>query len=733
MTDPSSQQRDEKQLFNLEVAAINNGGSVSDGAERLYQAMTPEERMQLLHGNTPFWEGRLGIMTYGYNHIPYRMAEVERLGVPGIAFIDGPRGVVVGEATAFPVSMARGATWDPELEEQVGLAIGRELRAAGGNYFGGVCINLPRHPAWGRSQETYSDQTVLLGEMGAALTKGVQRNAIACVKHYALNSMENARFDVDVECDPATMREDYLPHFQKTFAAGALSAMCSYNSINGEWASANRELLTTVLREEWGYQGFVISDFIWAIRDGVESLQAGLDVEAPFAQLRARDLQAALENDPRLWESVHESGMRVLSSLLTFYAQRDKEETHQETIASSEHVALARKVAQESMVLLRNEPVDGKSILPLSPREKDTVTVFGRLADLANTGDAGSSNVEAPYVVTPLEGIRSAFGSAQVQYCDSNDDEVVAREATAASTAIVVVGYTAAEEGEWVNGRIYTREDLLSLYPEPTNEADQKVLDTMLTRAQSAGDKKEQGGDRSSLRLLPEDVALIKKVSANNARTIVVVINAGAVLMSEWDKHVPGLIMMWYSGMEGGNALGDLLSGRVNFAGHLPYAIPTDESHLPYFDASASSITYDRWYGQRKLQGDGNAAAYPLGFGLSYTDYAVHDLTAVQVSPDDVQVRVTAENCGNEPGKVTVQLYGQAETGDRAGERELLGFAHAFLQPGEEREVSLVADMQPLKRWDPENHSFSPAQGAYLLEAATYWGDPAASELTVVL
>nr|WP_254071182.1 MULTISPECIES: glycoside hydrolase family 3 N-terminal domain-containing protein [unclassified Rathayibacter] len=208
------------------------------------------------------------------------MGEVARLGIPGLRFSDGPRGVVMGESTAFPVSMARGATWNLALEEEVGRAIGAEMRAQGGNFFGGVCINLPRHPAWGRSQETYGEDPVLLGEFGAALVRGVQRHGMAVAKHYALNSMENARFTVDVTADDAALHEVYLPHFKRVVEEGVAGIMTSYNSVNGEWAGQNEALLEGVLREQWGFEGITLSDFIFGLRDPAMSLRAGLDVEA---------------------------------------------------------------------------------------------------------------------------------------------------------------------------------------------------------------------------------------------------------------------------------------------------------------------------------------------------------------------------------------------------------------------------------------------------------------------
>jgi beta-glucosidase len=225
---------------------------------------------------------------------------------------------VIGNATCFPVSMARGATWDPELEERVGLAIGRELRALGANLTGAVCVNVLRHPAWGRAQETYGEDPHHVGELGAALTRGLQRHVLACVKHLACNSMENARFSVDIEVDEVALHEVYLPHFRRIVDEGVASVMSAYNSVNGEWAGQHRGLLTDVLRGEWGFEGFVISDWVWGLRDAARSRAAGLDVEMPARMVRAHHLPPALERGEASWDDVDTAVTRVVATLLRF-------------------------------------------------------------------------------------------------------------------------------------------------------------------------------------------------------------------------------------------------------------------------------------------------------------------------------------------------------------------------------------------------------------------------------
>lgn len=722
-------------VFEAAVQRIAKGADSAAEARKIADMLNEDESLDLLTGAVPFWEGRASIMHDGYNHFPYPAGRNDRLGIPGIRFIDGPRGVVVGRATAFPVSMARGATWDDALEESIGTAIGRELRASGGNFFGGVCINLPRHPAWGRIQETYSDQTVLLGRMGAALARGVRPNAMPCVKHFALNSMENARFDVDVQCDEATLHEDFLPHFRTAIDAGASSVMCAYNSVNGSWASESRQLLTDILRDEWGFDGFVISDFIWAIRNAAASLEAGLDLETPFAQLRKQDLPGALENGRATRSAVRRSAERIIRAQLEFYAQRDPDAPETSVIASPEHRALARRAAAESMVLLRNRSLEGAEApaLPLHRNSLRRIAVLGRIADLVNLGDCGSSNVHADGAITPAAGLREALPDAEVLVDDASDLDRAAALAEASDAAVLIVGYTAREEGEWVNGRVYARDDLMRLYPEPVNDGERAVLAEMLERLEAAKGSKEIGGDRSSLRLPEDDVALIKAVAARNPNCIVVVVAAGAVLMDEWIDDPAAVVMGWYSGVEGGRALADLLLGDEDFTGRMPYAIPRSESDLPEFEASATSVVYDRWYGQRRLAARGADALVPLGYGLSYSEVAIRDASEFIADGTEATLIVRAENLGDASTRAVVQVYAQRLEGDRAGERELVGYASLPLAPGKASEARISLDLLPLARWNTEARELILSPGAIRLEASRYWGDPDAIALEAII
>jgi beta-glucosidase len=685
--------------FEDAVTSVRSGLSPDTAADRLLAELTEAEKLGLLDGDEPFWPGMPDMMGKGYNLDPIVAGAVDRLGIPGIRFADGPRGAVIGASTAFPVPMARGATWDPALEERVGDAIGAEIRAQGGNLFGGVCINLLRHPAWGRAQETYGEEPALLGAMGAALTRGTQRHVMATVKHYAANSMENARFSVDVTMDDRTLHEVYLPHFRTVVEAGVAAVMSAYNSVNGEWCGQNRVLLTDVLRDEWGFEGLVMSDFIWGLRDPARSLSAGLDVEMPFAQQRVRAF-AASRPDPAL---VDRAARRLLRTQLAFAAAVPAEPPPLSIVAGAGHRALAREVAARSMVLLRNS----SSLLPLDRDRLRRVAVLGRLADVPDTGDHGSSDVRAPSVVTPLAGLRDALPGVSI--VDSVD------EAADADVAVVVVGYTAEDEGEYVGS---FDPGLAVLYPPPP---DPQALDD-LVRVWDDGPQ-SVGGDRDSLRLHPADEELIQAVAAVNPRTVVVVLAGAAVTMQEWRESVPAILFAFYPGMEGGAALADVLLGTSEPGGRLPFVIPRDAADLPPFDKDATAVTYDRWHGQRRLDRDGVAAAWPLGFGLSYTSFGIED---VSVS-SRLEVRATVVNTGERAGGHVVQVYAR-----RGNERFLAGFARVEAGPGERVPVRIEIPRDRLSvRTGPGLWALPP--GPVTLDIGANAADPAAVSVTLDL
>lgn len=714
--------------FEAAVARVSAGADAGEEARRLIAQMTIEEKLGCLDGDTPFWDGLVDSIEGGYWQHPWPAAVVERLGIPGIHFSDGPRGVVIGPCTAFPVSMARGASFDPELEERIGEAIGRELRAVGANFYGGICVNLLRHPAWGRAQETYGEDPFLVGEMGAALARGVQRYTLACVKHFACNSMENARFKVDVQVGERALHEVYLPHFRRVVREGVASVMSAYNSLNGHWCGENRELLTSILRDEWGFEGFVISDFQFGLRDPVGSVEAGLDIEMPYIQLRARSLPAAVANGELSLEAVEARVEAIVSTLLRFATRIDvRPQTGEggEVVAGEAHRRLAREAASAGMVLLRNEA----ALLPLDAAQLKRIAVVGPLAATRNLGDGGSSDVRPREVVTPLDGLRAALPQTEILFEDGRDLARVRAAAEEADVAVVVVGYTSRDEGEYID--VAGMGDLFHLFPPMDDPATiQPRLTAALQKAVGGGGF-APGGDRKRLSLGEGDEVLIEAVTAVNPRTIVAVMGGSAVLMERWREQAAAILLLWYPGMEGGHALAEVLLGHAEPTGRLPFAMAASADHLPAFDRDASSARYDLWHGQWKLDRDGHAAAYPFGFGLSYGELAPTEARLIG-SEDERQVAVEVINRGRRDGSTVLQIYGsRPESGFERPLRRLLGFRKVKLAGGERTTVQIPLSLEALRVRQDGRWFLEP--GAYRLTVGQYAGDPDSLGLTLNL
>ncbi len=712
--------------------AVQQGMPPSDAAKALVATLSEYEKLWCLDGDAPTWAGLKFLNDDGYHKSVFIGAELDRIGFSGIRFSDGPRGAVVGNATAFPVAMARGATWDLALEERIGDAIGTELRAIGANLTGAVCINLLRHPAWGRAQETYGEDPHHVGEFGAALTRGLQRHVMACVKHFACNSMENARFSVDVAVDDVALHEVFLPHFRRVVDEGVASVMSAYNAVNGEWCGQSHQLLNDVLRNEWGFEGFVISDWILGVRDAGTSLAAGLDIEMPYRMVRQQHLPAALEAGEVTWADVDRSVERVVSTLLRFDQVLTAPSPSEAALGSPEHRALAREVAGRSVLLLRNEAVEGSAVLPIAPSSR--VAVFGTLADTVNIGDGGSSDVWDLSCRTVLDGLRSAL--ADVTHDDGTDTERAAASAADADVAIVVVGYTYLDEGEYIGE---TDSSLFSLFP-PADEAD--VVDRFQGRIEQlpATEKPgrmsdrprmfSRGGDRDSLRLLPHDVEMIRAVAAANPRTVVVIQAGSAVITSEWSDSVAAIAQAWYGGAEAGAGLADALLGTVNPSARLPFTVPVDEADLPEFDRNATAFTYDRWHGWWRSTRLGIAPAYPFGFGLSYTTFAVGEATAFIEGPT-VVARGIVHNTGERDGADVVQVY--AELPDADAPARLIGFTRLEVAAGADASFEVVVPLDLLATRNSASKAWNHASGQHRIIIGRFAGDPEATTVDITL
>jgi hypothetical protein len=562
---------------------------------------------------------------------------------------------------------------------------------------------------------------------------------MTCVKHYALNSMEIARFRVDVKVDDAALHEVYLPHFRQLVEGGVSSVMSSYNSVRGEFAGQNYELLTKILREQWKFDGFVLSDFIFGLRDAALSVKNGLDIEAPFAQQRDMHLEKAIETGELQWSHVSTACTRILHKQLQHAATTGYELPEKSVIFCDTHRQLAREAAAKGMVLLKNEQVDVKPLLPLDVSQVKKLAIIGRLANRNNTGDRGSSAVFAPKVVTAYEGIKAALPGAEIQLSDTDSVEDAVKIAGTVDLVICIVGYDAGDEGEYVVPSFETDPVLLDLFPPTKSDEDRKVEALLRESPDTSKPATKdsisvgEGGDRKSLRLRSRDVEIIDAVSKANSNTVVSIIAAGAVIMEEWIDKVPAVLMMWYSGSEGGHAFADVLLGNVDASGRLPFSIPRSEEHLPFLDVEASSIKYDRWFGQRLLDKLGELARYPLGYGLSYTSFEASDLSVEKVTQQEDEkftIRANISNVGTRAGRYIAQVYGLTNGKDFPS-RVLLGFKPIDLERGKSNVVKISCSTRPLQGW--KNGAFVLVDQEFDVELASSSGDSGALKARVQL
>jgi beta-glucosidase len=702
------------------------GSDLERHARALLAQLSTAEKLSLLDGDTPFWSGMADIALRDASHRhPWPAGQLPRLGLKGLHFVDGPRGVVLeGGATTFPVPMARGASWNPDLEERIGEAIAREARSFGANWVAAVCINLLRHPGWGRAQETYGEDPVHVGALGAAMTRGLERHTIACVKHFALNSIDSSRFLVDVQASPRVLHELYLPHFRDCVDAGAGSVMSAYNQVNGRWCGENPELLDGILKRRWGFQGVVVTDFIFGLRDGVAGLLAGQDLEMPFRMIFQGSLAEALAEGRLPLARIDDAVLRQLRVQLRVPAG-----DHPPALRRCpEHLALAREAARQAIVLLRNE----RAVLPLG--DIGSLAVIGALATTANLGDRGSSDTRPPAgaVVTPLAGLRAARPDLPIHHDTGRDPATAAALAARCEAAVVVAGLDWRLEGEHIHpGDIAP---ILTQIPPPDGllrspgwprlrplwQRFTGAVSWLTSHASASEGGDFAAGDRTALQLPPEQVALIEAIAAANPRTMVVLMGGGAILTGEWEERVPGLLLLWYPGEQGGHALAEVLFGALSPSGRLPFAIPVSEDHLPPFEPRAARVVYDLWHGYRRLQRLGQPAAYPFGFGLSYSSFA-HTQPVAVLHSGEVELAISVSNSGAMAAADVVQVY--LEPPGRLLERpkrSLVAFQRLSLEPGESRRLHLAIPLRRLAYFDPDRDRFVVEGGPHRLVVAPH-------------
>jgi beta-glucosidase len=642
--------------------------AVAREVDALLARMTQAQKINELRGHAPRPVDGL-----------YYAGGDDSLGLPPYKMVDGPRGARAGYATAFPVAIARAATFDVELERRVGFAIGLEVAAKGGNVLLAPTINLLRHPGWGRAQETYSEDTHHMGAMAVAFISGAQNHVLTSPKHFALNNLENTRFEMSANASLRALHELYLPHFERCVVeVAAASVMSAYNKVNGVYCGEHRELLTEILREQWGFKGFVESDWFLGTRSTAAALNAGLDIEMPGPyRFTDEKLELALASGELTQDVIDRNARHAVYQKIA-WRLADLPMPDPAVVECAAHVDLARQVAEESIVLLKNEG----GLLPLENRSGLLIAVVGDLADIVNLGDRGSSFVTSSAVTTPLAGLVSLAEQTTLVHFPTNADFATLRNF---DVTVVIAGLTYKDEGEFI--------------PVAQQEAE--------------GSDLARGGDRADLALPERERELIRRAARASAKTVVVLEGGSAILVDEWIDAVDSLLMVWYPGREGGHAFANVLFGAVNPSGHLPVSFPRSMDQLMPWDVAAMSVEHDLLHGYRYLDHHGHEPAFPFGFGLSYTTFALSDLD-IRRAGASFRISVRVENTGTRAGATVVQLYvGCEKSGVLRAPNELKGFGRVPLEPNEAAVLELDLADDDLRYFDAD-------AGEWRLEACVY-------------
>ena len=608
--------------------------------------------------------------------------DFERLGIPSMYCSDGPHGIRrqagAGDhlglnpslpATCFPTAATVANSWDPELGEEIGKALGEEASVQGVHVVLGPGLNIKRSPLCGRNFEYFSEDPYLAGKMAAGYVRGIQsRGVYACPKHFAVNSQELRRMAMNTVVDERTLREIYLTGFEIAVKEGGAKAiMTSYNQVNGTYANENTHLLRDILRDDWGYDGIVITDW-GGSNDHIKGVEAGSDLEMPTPGLdSARQIVAAVKDGKLAESAVDECVDRLLEAVLTLTKER---EIPQEFDKKAHH-ALARKAASESAVLLKNE----ESILPLKPGTR--VALIGDFAFEPRYQGAGSSMVNA----TALDKMAELIGEYDLVLAGSSkgyirtgeEDTVLAKEAVDLAQSADVVLYCFG-------------------------------LDEL---------SESEGIDRTHMRIPQNQISLLEAMAKVN-RNIVGVLSAGAAVEMPWHYCLQGILHGYLYGQAGAGAMLDILAGKINPSGRLSETYPIRYEDTPtfrYFPSGERNSEYREglYVGYRYYDTSKARVMYPFGFGLSYTTFEYSGLKV-----DGTGVTFTVTNTGKADGAEVAQLYvGMKDAKVYRPEKELKGFAKVFLKAGESREVRIGFDDKTFRYWNVRTNAWEVESGAY--------------------
>jgi beta-glucosidase len=632
---------------------------------------------------------------------------IERLGVPEFIMSDGPHGVrrvpdvhaVAMDslpATCFPTASCLASTWDVELIHKMGEALAEECTALNVDILLGPGANMKRSPLGGRNFEYFSEDPFLAGELAANFINGVQSKGVGTsLKHFAANNQEFQRFSISAEIDERTLREIYLTAFEKAVKqAQPWTVMCSYNKLNGTFASEHHYLLTEILKEEWGFEGLVVSDW-GAVRDRVAALKGGLDFEMPGPQARRVQEVVDAVRSGKLDEAILDESVRRILRIV-FKAQETPKTGKFDVDA---HHELANKIASEGMVLLKNN-----GILPLKAQQH--IAVIGRSAENAHFQGGGSSHIHPTKVAMPYKELQARAENSELTYAE---------------------GYP--KDNSF-------RQEMIDQAVGLAKSADVAILYIALPSF-----KESEGYDRPDLDLTDQQIALIKAVSKVQPHTVVVLNNGAPVAMSAWIDDVDAVLESWMMGQAGGAAVADVLFGRVNPSGKLAETFPLKLSDTPShlnWPGGMGQVRYGEglFIGYRYYDTKEMPVLFPFGYGLSYTTFAYSNAKVSVTKFKDVDgltVTVDVKNTGDVAGKETVQVYvHDQKSGLMRPSKELKGFAKVELQPGETKTVSIQLDFRSFAYYHPEYKQWITEDGEFDILIAASAADIRQS-LTVTL
>ncbi len=696
-------------LFAIPFLACNNQvkekkGKIMEGAnveatiDSLINLMTVEEKIEMIHAKSPFVS-----------------SGVKRLGIPDLIMSDGPYGVrleqgddyapkpnVDDEATYLPKGLTLASTWNAELGYEFGKVLGSEAKERGKNIILGPGVNITRSPLNGRNFEYLGEDPYLSSIMAVGYIKGVQDQGVAaCVKHYLANNQEFHRTTVNVLMSERALREIYLPAFKAAVQDGkVLAVMGSYNKFRGQYCTHNQYLINDVLKKEIGFNGLLVSDW-GAVHNSREAMLNGTDLEMgtdismmpkpDYNKFFMADSALALVKNGEIPLSVLDDKIRRILRVMFKTSMANNNKTGERN--TKEHQQTALKIAEEGIVLLKND-----NILPLNMESVKSIAVIGDNATHKHSMGGGSSQIKAKYEITPLEGLKTVCGNnVKISYAagyklskNNEIDEKLIAEAVklAKSSEIAIV------VGGWIqNWSVSTWSD--------------NVLDSEDT-------------DKPNMNMPFGQDKLIQEVIKANPNTIVVLIGGGPVDMNLWVNQAKGIIQAWYPGMEGGNALANIISGKINPSGKLPMTFPKKLEDCPAhklgeFPGKNDVVNYfdDIFVGYRYYDTYKVAPQFSFGHGLSYTSFEYSDLKLV-ADGKNVKVSFSVKNTGKKEGAEVTQVYvNDVEASVKRPEKELKGFSKVFLAVGESKKVEMVLNESAFSFYDETKKSWVMEPGEF--------------------